>query len=67
MGCQRHNWSLIQSFPSMIWVVLRMDHVFLADLSNVLHKVHETFLALAAQLHEIHEAVKVRMLYVSCA
>ena len=46
----------------MIWVVLRMDHVFLADLSNVLHKVHETFLALAAQLHEIHEAVKVRML-----
>ena len=44
-----------------------MDHVFLADLSNVLHKVHETFLALAAQLHEIHEAVKVRVLYMSCA
>ncbi|XP_068701789.1 nucleoporin p58/p45-like [Montipora foliosa] len=30
------------------------------DLSHVLHKVHETFIALAAQLHEIHEAVKVQ-------
>ena len=25
-----------------------------------MHKVHETFIALAAQLHGIHEAVKVK-------
>ena len=25
-----------------------------------MHKLHETFIALAAQLHEIHEAVKVK-------
>ena len=31
-----------------------------SDLSDVMHKVHETFIALAAKLHEIHEAVKVR-------
>ncbi|KAJ7389681.1 Nucleoporin p58/p45 [Desmophyllum pertusum] len=30
------------------------------DLSDVMHKVHETFIALAAQLHEFHEAVKVQ-------
>ena len=30
------------------------------DLSDVMHKLHETFIALAAQLHEIHEAVKVK-------
>ncbi|XP_073253131.1 uncharacterized protein [Porites lutea] len=30
------------------------------DLSDVMHKLHETFIALAAQLHEIHEAVKVQ-------
>ena len=27
-----------------------------------MHRVHETFIALAAQLHEIHEAAKVRNL-----
>ncbi|XP_058955100.2 nucleoporin p58/p45 [Pocillopora verrucosa] len=30
------------------------------DLSEVMHKVHETFIALAAKLHEIHEAVKMQ-------
>ena len=30
------------------------------DLSDVMHKLHETFIALAAQLHEIHEAVQVK-------
>lgn len=30
------------------------------DLSEVMHKVHETFIALAAKLHEIHEAVKLQ-------
>jgi len=30
------------------------------DLSEVMHRVHETFIALAAQLHEIHEAAKVQ-------
>ena len=34
--------------------------IFYSDLSDVMHKVHETFIALAAQLHEFHEAVKVR-------
>ena len=34
-------------------------HHFL-DLSDVVHKIHETFIALAAQRHEIHEAVKVK-------
>ena len=29
------------------------------DLSDVMHKLHEIFIALAAQLYEIHEAVKV--------
>ncbi|EDO34689.1 predicted protein, partial [Nematostella vectensis] len=29
------------------------------DLSQVMHHVHETFIALAAELHSIHEAVKV--------
>lgn len=32
-----------------------------SDLSEVMHKVHETFIALAAKLHEIHEAVKVQI------
>jgi len=27
-----------------------------------MHRVHETFIALAAQLHEIHEAARVRNL-----
>lgn len=31
-----------------------------SDLSEVMHKVHETFIALAAKLHEIHEAVKMQ-------
>lgn len=35
--------------------------MFYLDLSDVMHKVHETFIALAAQLHEFHEAVKVRL------
>ena len=30
------------------------------DLSDVMHKLHEKFIALAAQLHGIHEAVKVK-------
>ncbi|KAK3728853.1 hypothetical protein QZH41_020230, partial [Actinostola sp. cb2023] len=30
------------------------------DLSLVMHKVHNTFIALAAQLHGIHEAVKLQ-------
>ena len=29
------------------------------DLSDVMYKLHEIFIALAAQLYEIHEAVKV--------
>jgi len=36
-------------------------HFIYSDLSDVMHKVHETFIALAAQLHEFHEAVKVRL------
>ena len=35
---------------------------FISDLSEVMHRVHETFIALAAQLHEIHEAARVRNL-----
>ena len=38
-----------------------MFHFVYSDLSDVMHKVHETFIALAAQLHEFHEAVKVRL------
>ena len=34
-------------------------HHFL-DLSDVVHRLHETFITLAAQLYEIHEAVKVK-------
>ncbi|CAH3127804.1 unnamed protein product [Porites lobata] len=34
-------------------------------LSDVVHKLHETFIALAAQLHEIHEAVKVKPALIS--
>ncbi|XP_032230293.1 nucleoporin p58/p45 isoform X2 [Nematostella vectensis] len=30
------------------------------DLSQVMHHVHETFIALAAELHSIHEAVKIQ-------
>lgn len=30
-----------------------------AELVELLRKLHETFIALAAQLHQVHEAVKV--------
>lgn len=30
------------------------------ELVELLRKLHETFIALAAQLHQVHEAVKVR-------
>ena len=31
----------------------------MAELVDLLRKLHETFIALAAQLHQVHEAVKV--------
>ena len=30
-----------------------------SDLSEVMHKIHKTFISLAAILHAVHEAVKV--------
>lgn len=45
---------------NLFYLCFALCLIFYSDLSDVMHKVHETFIALAAQLHEFHEAVKVR-------
>ena len=47
-------------FVNFLSLLCPLLYFFCSDLSDVMHKVHETFIALAAQLHELHEAVKVR-------
>lgn len=50
------------SLSLYILLIIKKNLLILSDLILLLRKLHEAFVAMAARLHQIHEAVKVGIL-----